>query len=219
MLRISATSASCRNLGVAFTSATLPPDGVRLRTFDTPCLWTKTAKGRPADDPDRAAGPRPPRPAPAAADRPGWRNPRLLLGLVLVAGSVVLGARLLAAADDTVGVWAVARDLPAGAALDDGRPGAASGPLPRRRRPRTATSSATDDVPKGATLNRPVSAGELLPRSAFAAGSERRPGRGADQRRLRRPACHRAPGLGGRHVGRTQGVRGRAAPRSRRCRC
>ena len=42
-----------------------------------------------------------------AADRPGWRNPRLVLGLLLVAGSVVLGARLLAAADDTVGVWAV----------------------------------------------------------------------------------------------------------------
>ena len=62
---------------------------------------------------------RPPRPDTAVpraprSRRPGWRNPRLLLGLVLVAGSVVLGARLLAAADDTVGVWAVARDLPAG---------------------------------------------------------------------------------------------------------
>ena len=52
--------------------------------------------------------------------RPGWRNPRLLLGLLLVAASVVVGARLMAAADDTVGVWAVARDLPAGATLDDG---------------------------------------------------------------------------------------------------
>ena len=45
---------------------------------------------------------------------PGWRNPRLLLGIVLVAGSVVLGARLLAAADDTVAVWAVSADLPDG---------------------------------------------------------------------------------------------------------
>ena len=52
--------------------------------------------------------------------RPGWRNPRLLLGVVLVAGSVVLGARVLAAADDTVGVWAVSRSLPAGAAVEDG---------------------------------------------------------------------------------------------------
>lgn len=99
--------------------------------------------------------------------RPGWRNPRLVLGLVLVAGSVALGARLLAAADDTVGVWAVARDLPAGAALDDVD-------LERRqvRFPDEETAdgylAARDELPAGATLNRPVSAGELLPRSAFA---------------------------------------------------
>ena len=51
---------------------------------------------------------------------PGWRNPRLLLGIVLLAASVLVGARLMAAADDTVGVWVVARDLPAGATLADG---------------------------------------------------------------------------------------------------
>jgi len=90
-----------------------------------------------------------------------------LLGIVLVAGSVVLGARLLAVADDTVGVWAVARDLPAGAQLD-------TGDLERRqiRFPDADTAdgylAARDDLPSGATLNRPVSAGELLPRSAFA---------------------------------------------------
>ena len=99
--------------------------------------------------------------------RPGWRNPRLLLGLLLVAGSVVLGARLLAAADDTVGVWAVSRDLPAGAALDRGN-------LTRRqiRFPDVATAdrylAAGSEIPGGATLNRAVSAGELLPRAAFA---------------------------------------------------
>ncbi len=102
--------------------------------------------------------------------RPGWRNPRLLLGIFLVAGSVVLGARLLAAADDSVGVWVVARDLPAGASID-------SGDLEKRnlRFPddRTADGylSAREDAPAGATLNRPVSAGELLPRSALAEGS------------------------------------------------
>jgi hypothetical protein len=99
---------------------------------------------------------------------PGWRNPRLIIGLALVAGSVLLGARLLAAADDTVGVWAVTRDLPAGAALDPAD-------LERRqvRFPEEDTADGyladTDRVPKGATLNRPVSGGELLPRSAFAA--------------------------------------------------
>ena len=70
-----------------------------------------------------SAPPRPETTATRASTRsrpPGWRNPRLIIGLALVAGSVLLGARLLAAADDTVGVWAVTRDLPAGAALDKG---------------------------------------------------------------------------------------------------
>jgi len=40
--------------------------------------------------------------------RPGWRDPRLLVGLVLVAASTLAGARLLAASDDTVTVWATA---------------------------------------------------------------------------------------------------------------
>lgn len=102
--------------------------------------------------------------------RPGWRNPRLLLGIVLVAGSVVLGARLLAAADDTVAVWAVSADLPTGASVDESD-------LERRdvRFPDGATAdgyvSADEGLPDGATLNREVSAGELLPRSAFARSS------------------------------------------------
>lgn len=123
-----------------------------------------TTTGPQAD----AGGPRTSYAAPAAtrSRRPGWRNPRLLLGLTLVAGSVVLGARLMAAADDTVGVWAVARDLPAGASLtgDD---------LERRqlRFPDAATAdrylAADRTLPEGAVLGRPVDAGELLPRSAL----------------------------------------------------
>lgn len=115
------------------------------------------------------AAPRTETPVPHAtrSRRPGWRNPRLLLGVVLVAGSVLLGARVLAAADDTVGVWSVARDLPAGATL-----GAAD--LERRqvRFPDAGTAdtyvASGTEVPSDATLNRPVSAGELLPRSAIA---------------------------------------------------
>lgn len=110
-------------------------------------------------------------PRAARSHRPGWRNPRLLLGIVLVAGSVLLGARLFAAADDTVGVWALSRDLPAGAAV-------AAGDLERRqiRFPDAETAdrylASSDTVPAGTTLGRAVEAGELLPRSAFAARSE-----------------------------------------------
>ena len=109
--------------------------------------------------------------SPATRSRkPGWRNPRLLLGVLLVAASVVLGARLVAAADDSVAVWSVARDLPAGAEVQ------AEDLEPRQIRfsdERTADGylSARDGLPDAATLNRPVSAGELLPRSALAATS------------------------------------------------
>jgi hypothetical protein len=105
-------------------------------------------------------------PAATRSRPPGWRNPRLLLGLVLVAASVVLGARLLASADDSVPVWAVARDLPAGATVS-------AGDLQRRqvRFPDSATAdaylSADEVLPAGSTLGREVSAGDLLPRSAL----------------------------------------------------
>ncbi len=85
-----------------------------------------------------------------------------------MAASVVVGARLMAAADDTVGVWVVSRDLPEGATL-------AGGDVERRqvRFPDDETAdrylAAADDLPEAATLNRPVSAGELLPRAAIAA--------------------------------------------------
>lgn len=36
-----------------------------------------------------------------------WRDPRLLIGLLLVLGATILGARLVAASDDTVEYWSV----------------------------------------------------------------------------------------------------------------
>jgi hypothetical protein len=36
-----------------------------------------------------------------------WRDPRLLIGLLLVLGATLLGARLAAASDDTVAYWSV----------------------------------------------------------------------------------------------------------------
>jgi hypothetical protein len=46
-----------------------------------------------------------------------WRDPRLAVGVVLVAASVVIGARVVAAADDTVAVWSLRQDVSAGSAL------------------------------------------------------------------------------------------------------
>jgi hypothetical protein len=80
-----------------------------------------------------------------------------------VLGSVLLGARVVSAADATVPVWAVVGDLAAGTelsthdlvAVDVRLDGAAGAYL------------ATSTRPEGRTLSRAVRAGELLPRSAL----------------------------------------------------
>lgn len=43
-----------------------------------------------------------------------WRDPRLLIGLLLVLGATILGARLVAAGDDTVEYWVVSSTVATG---------------------------------------------------------------------------------------------------------
>lgn len=97
-----------------------------------------------------------------------WRDPRLAVGLALVAASALAGGRLLAVADDRVEVWSTATSLPAGAPVTAGdlepavlRPGDTG--LLDRYLPASAPP------PTGSVLLRPVGAGELLPRAAVGA--------------------------------------------------
>ncbi len=108
---------------------------------------------------------RPAVPAAARVTRPGWRDPRLWVGVLIVAISVVAGARLLASADDSVGVWAVGRDMGAGDTVT-------SADLVVRQ-VRFAEAGDLDHyfdadaaVPADLQLLRGVGAGELLPRAA-----------------------------------------------------
>jgi hypothetical protein len=102
--------------------------------------------------------------------RPRWRDPRLVVGLAVIAVCALLGARSLAAAHDTVSVWAVRGPLDAGRRLDEGD-------LVRRevgfvdQVDADRYLSARSALPAGSVLARPVGAGELLPRSALAAGT------------------------------------------------
>ncbi|MBD8868734.1 CpaB family protein [Nocardioides donggukensis] len=108
-------------------------------------------------------------PAAVRAAPPGWRDPRLWIGVALVAGSVVAGARVLGAADDTVEVWAAAADLAPGRALSSDALVARrvrfgdDGDLDRYLR-------VADGPPGEETVRRPVGAGELVPRAALGAG-------------------------------------------------
>jgi hypothetical protein len=108
-------------------------------------------------------------PAATRTPRPGWRDPRLWIGVAIVAVSVVVGARVLASADDTVQVWVLADDAAQGQQLSEADL--------EVRRVRFADDAdleryftADDVLPDDLTLDRPVGAGELLPRSAVADG-------------------------------------------------
>lgn len=102
---------------------------------------------------------------------PGWRDPRLWVGVVIVAASVVLGARLLAAADDTVAVWASTERHGAGDRLQAGDLSAV--------RVRFADSgtlggyfTVDDELPADLQLTRGLEPGELLPRASVGTATE-----------------------------------------------
>lgn len=111
-------------------------------------------------------------PPPATrATRPGWRDPRLWIGVAIVAVSVVVGARLLASADDSVAVWAAVDDLAAGQEV--------TGDDLTARRVRFVDAGqldryfpADEALPADTRLVRGVGEGELLPRAALGTATD-----------------------------------------------
>lgn len=108
--------------------------------------------------PEVLAGPTPRRVRP-----PRWLDLRLVLGVLLVLGSVLLGARIVSAADATVPVWAAATDLAPGTELtvDD------LVAVDVRLDTAAPAYLSAGTRPEGTVLARAVRAGELLPRSAL----------------------------------------------------
>ncbi len=101
--------------------------------------------------------------APRRVRPPRWLDLRLVLGVLLVLGSVLLGARVVAAADATVPVWSATGDLAAGTVLTTGDLVAVDVRLDDVAGAYLATSTR----PEGRTLARAVRGGELLPRTAL----------------------------------------------------
>lgn len=105
------------------------------------------------------------------ASAPGWRDPRLWIGIAIVAASVVAGARLVASADDTVSVWAVASDLGVGDQVGE------EDLVARRVRFADAADleryfTVDTALPEDVALTRGVGEGELLPRAAVGSASD-----------------------------------------------
>ena len=99
-----------------------------------------------------------------------WRDPRMILGVVIVAGCVLLGARLAATADDRVEVWSVGVAVPAGAPVEEGNLRPAEVHLPGDEL--AAYLSTSEAVPAGSRARHDLAAGELLARSALGAPGE-----------------------------------------------
>lgn len=96
---------------------------------------------------------------------PGWLDIRLILGIALVVGAVVVGALVVAAAGRTRPVLAVTRDLAAGSHLDAGDLSVVQVRLPDGAAGRYLSDRAQA---VGRQLDRPLARGELLPAAAVA---------------------------------------------------
>ena len=107
-------------------------------------------------------------PAPSASrlSRARWLDARLLVGLLLVLLSVVVGAKVMADADQRVRVWSVTRDLGVDTPLSHDDLQATSVNLSGS----TSRYLAASQDLEGLVLTRPVARGELLPVSAVAHG-------------------------------------------------
>lgn len=106
-------------------------------------------------------------PAPTAARlrRPGWRDPRLLAGVALVAAAVALGAWAVRSAQHTVPVYAARHVLVPGDAVGPGDLVVVDVRLPEGAA--SGYASAQDAVPTDLVALRTVGAGELVPSAAL----------------------------------------------------
>jgi len=100
------------------------------------------------------------------AARPGWRDPRLWIGVIVVVVCVLAGGRMVASADDSVEVWSLNADQAPGAVLT---PGDLSPQRVHFDDPGQLDSYflTSDDLPDRLTLVHGVGKDELLPRGAI----------------------------------------------------
>jgi hypothetical protein len=104
-------------------------------------------------------------PTPRRVQTPSWLDPRLLLGLALVLGSVLVGAKVVTAANHSYRMLAVNRDLAAGTVLST-----AELSTVHVRLSSSSRAAYLDSAGKavGRRLNRALARGELVPAAAVA---------------------------------------------------
>jgi hypothetical protein len=101
--------------------------------------------------------------------RPGWRDPRVGVGVVLVAGSVALGTWVVGSATRGDAYYAAADTLTPGDPLDATRVRVVDARLGEAG---SAYLRADAALPDGAVLTRVVGSGELVPAAALAGAAD-----------------------------------------------
>ncbi|SDQ08789.1 hypothetical protein [Quadrisphaera sp. DSM 44207] len=102
---------------------------------------------------------------------PSWRDPRLVVGVLLVLTSVLLGSWVVSSADRTRPVWAAAGTLAPGEAVERG---ALTVVQARVDAGMDGYLTADEDLAPDLVALRTVAAGELVPRSAVGAAADLR---------------------------------------------
>jgi hypothetical protein len=102
---------------------------------------------------------------PRRTRRPSWLDPRLIVGILMVLGSVLFGAKVVSSARSTQIMWGTARSLDAGSVVraDDLKA------MRVRLLDGAAAYLPTRTAVVGQTVVRHLAAGELLPRAALGA--------------------------------------------------
>lgn len=99
---------------------------------------------------------------------PRWLDLRLVVGVLLVLGSVLVGAKVISSADASTSVWAARSDLSAGTLLVE----ADLVKVRVQLRNSSARYLATTTSPAGRTLVKDIAAGELLPAASVVEASD-----------------------------------------------
>lgn len=95
---------------------------------------------------------------------PSWKDTRLVVGVLLVLSSVVLGGLAFRAVDDRRGMWVAKAEMVPGDVVTEEDLVRVEAQLGTDTAAYLRTS---EQLPAGAVVDRPIQAGELVPRSAL----------------------------------------------------
>lgn len=107
-----------------------------------------------------------PSPKASRQSRPKWLDPKLFLGILLVLGSMALGARIIGQADNTTTVYVAKENIAANGPVSEDDFGSTEVRFPHAD-DADRYVRAGDEIPDNARATRAIGAGEMIPQKAL----------------------------------------------------